>query len=623
MPPIDQNLWSKLREQIHWRFVFKASAIGIALVVLVYSILYLIADRENHGMQAERQGQLKQIADALASLASDADQDGILEPPSPTDSQGNYGAQPQEIIPPSLGISQKNAGGRFYRYCAWDYGSKVNMSRYWTALDSSRRPVALEYPAPSKIALAVIDAGRNQQFDTPCLAVTTPNQSFGDDLTVTLDVHSLSEFSQKTKQVARQNLVTCAFGEIYTWDNNRQNWLCAKPKPELATTMPAGCPKGQVLVERSTKIKCENLESVVGKSEEDGKVSNAAIAVDTNTTTPLGVVDARPLPSASEPTPGNVALPQPAQAEPAGRVTTLGPTGNTQIDVNSSNPNNAIAANPGTTATPVGQNLLNESNSKATSSPNGASVRGGNLLGEDTYNSAPRGINLLPGENMQADFNQTTVSSSIPRGDNLLRAADSQDSNNRPETGIEREIKKSNRPAKFRSCNPWLYLKRSVGEVTQCVRPISYGNSFGVTAGMTSWPGAFGFLRSAFMFCPTLPNGATGICLAMRFAMDSTAADVAQIWKTGGYICARVVNPLPPPWPQFESVLVRERIDPLRLGACRVDQLPVLEKIGNGAQRQLLCFNLNDKLSQLDNDGYCGCGWSLIWNASSGRFECS
>lgn len=593
-------------QPIAWRYVAKMGGAGIAVVIMVYAILYLVADQKLDSVDAERRANVKVTVDALASLASDYDNDGTLEPPVPTNANGEFAATAQDVIAPSLNIPNKNSTDRLYRYCAWDFGTIINPARYQTALSTTQQPIPLAYPAPSKIVLAVVDAGRNNQFETACQKIVVPDQAFGDDISVTMDIGAMTAAHDKPKTVKQQAVVTCAFGEIYTWDEARQNWFCAKPAAELLQTMPAGCPSGQVLVERNKKIKCENSENIFGKTADEGKFARGAQADPASSQPTTNTATDNPLPNSGAPgaDPDTTALPPPApRATPNA---TLPPPGG------STNPAVPDAATP--TATPV-----NNPASNAPAQNNAVTVLPP-LRSADTPPPLT-GVNLLPGENIAAETPPASVPNYI--GTNLLGGDTAENSTSPSPTatdpGISRSVKKFTRSAKFHECSPWLYLRRTTGVVTQCVRRLPMADRFGDTAGMTSWPTAQNFLASAFLFCPVLRDGQIGNCVAQRFTPSLSAADPAALWRQDGYMCARTANPLPPPWPQFDSVIFQENAGIPGTGSCRADFVPTVDATSG----QVLCYPLNGQLQKLRTAGACGCGWTQIWNPVSGTFQCS
>jgi hypothetical protein len=583
MPAKLRAEWHHFIQQKKVRLIGKILGLGLSILVLIFSAVYFSsAPGVSPQAQDTRQQLARQTALALASLASDYDTDGTIEPIAATSDTGAYADDPQDKIPPLTGIAPHNADGAAYRYCAYDYGTIVNPSRYFTAMDANGRPATMANPAPSLGALAIIDAGLNRKFEQDCRSITLPHPNPGDDIVIRISLLELQKAASQGKASGKNKaLLTCAFGQVYSWNNTRQDWICITPDAEMAQKMPAGCPKGQVLVERGKKIQCEKEEIITGNQQAD--LGQPEITANPN---PVNAANPQPnLVSTTSATP--VTLPKPRSAETAAGVV----ESNTQPPVDGTQNAQAGAA----TTIPAQTGGLAKTDAAITA----MDIGDGTANAPGAQNQDVRGGNLLTNGNTDA------------------AATDAVDTS---EMAVV--MRSYNRKVKFKSCNPWLYLPRSVGEVTQCIQslPIAAGQ---ISGRMTSWPMAVSFWRSAFMVCPNIATTIRIGCLGYSFDPKWLPQVPRQDITATSYVCARTQNPLPPPPNEYHARVGVEIIRPIAQSRCGYAQLPTIERQKTTGQNQLLCFNLNDKLQAATPDGSCDCGWSWIWNPARNRFDCS
>lgn len=605
---------------VHWRFVIKAAALLSALVVLSISLLYFYSGiDENSKSINQSRVVLRTSLHSLASLASDYDNDRILEPPAPTDLNGNSTGAVGFFVPPALGIPAVNKNGKPFVYCAWDYGKITDAKRFYLYKNNQGESEILLNPAPTTIFMALVDPGPDGKYENRCDSVGRNAPTVGDDIIETLHISDAEQFSAKKVAVRKKNNRNCAFGEVYVWNDAKQMWECALPAAEDAQAMPAGCPTGKALVQRNKKIKCEDIAPIIGEEEEDTldlpAASQNAEVTDNNTK----VVETKASEQLAPPVASNdVVLPSAAGGNTRNNSLSeqLGSNGPVAAGGGATaNKDASIAAQP---AASIDQEINSATAQKTAGSANKRNTR-------KIIQRTP-----APGENISAaiedeyfdedeDLARHTGSAQRQIGGNLMKSS-SGGNYAEEESSLEMEIKKRKRNYKLKSCNPWMYLPRSVGVVNQCVKINSFGDFFGTTSQMTSWPAAKSFLQGAFMFCPTDGQGNRIPCRAISFDKDFPVLNSPNHGSNqDGFICARMFNPLPPPWPQFESFIYSEQL--VNGAKCRIDQMPFFDQTQNPAA--VMCMGLADVISGYRHNGYCGCGWQLIWNPTYARFVCS
>jgi hypothetical protein len=465
--------------------------------------------------------------------------------------------------------------------------------RYQLYRNANGEVETIQAPSPTTIAMALIDPGINNKYETGCDNIFAARRSNGDDVLEFMTYADMEKAGTKNVAANRKTLLTCAFGQIYTWDEAKQDWACKMPGSDQAANMPTGCPNGQILVERSKKVNCENIQVVAGKTEDvqmpaaDSPSARPNTAQTSNNAPPLPPAAAN---NANSP---DVNLPQPA-----------GNSSNTSTANSSPNSNAQIQPNSITSAT-TNLNEINETVGK---------VHSKNLLtAQSNKLAAPRRTNLEPGQNINQAYSEEAEITE--EASNL--AANNQNADN---SSIEMVIKKKRQNYKLKSCTPWTYLPRTLGVVNQCIHVNDFGDAFGNSAKTTSWPAAKIFLQSAFIICPIGQYGEKPNCHAINFDRNLfTTNTPPNIFSQNAFICARMNGPLPPPWPQFESFVYSESI--ANKATCRIDQAPIIDK--RSANGQVLCLTLPDIIDAYRNNGYCGCGWSLIWDPTQARFICT
>jgi hypothetical protein len=199
---------------------------------------------------------------------------------------------------------------------------------------------------------------------------------------------------------------------------------------------------------------------------------------------------------------------------------------------------------------------------------------------------------------------------------NVPDASANADQNTRNDQKLEMVVHQQKKKVR-RVCQPNVYLPRNFGVMNQCIRINDFGQFFGDSAKQSVWPSSLSFLQGAFLYCPGL--GTQTSCRAMAFdkLRDLTSGKNGAA-PEGGYVCARMMSPVPPPWPQFDGFIYNETVQ--SFGSCRIDQLPMLRD--SGGKLLLYCLNLADVLSTYTNNGHCGCGWSLMWSPFDAKFIC-
>ena len=597
-------------QNLNWGFVLKTSGLLSAVVILIIGFGYFASDRAARlsGI-SENIILLRSTLSQLASYASDIDKDNVLEPPAATDIEGHFGPKPGYFVPLSLNIKRENIDGKPLLYCAFDYGTVTNPLRYQLYRNANGEVESIQAPSPTTIAMAIIDPGINGKYETGCDNIFGAKRSNGDDILEFMTYADMEKTGAKNVATNRKAIVTCAFGQIYTWDEAKQDWACKMPDGEQTASMPTGCPNGQILVERNKKVHCENIEVVAGKTEDVKMPAADTSSTRPNTAQPSN--NATPLPPAA---PNNanspdVNLPQPASSNStnvnvANNITN--PSVNTpNVTANNSNTRAQSQNNNSIASSTTDLNEINAAVSKAKSK---------NLLTEQPHKIAARNqTNLEPGQSIyQTDFDGTEITEDAQRlGTN---------NSNGDNSSIEMTIKRKKQTYKLKSCTPWTYLPRSLGVVNQCIHANDFGDAFGNSAKTTSWPAAKVFLQSAFIICPIGQYGEKPNCHAINFDRNLFATNTPpHIFSQNAFICARMNGPLPPPWPQFESFVYSESI--ANKATCRIDQAPIIDK--NSANGQVLCLTLPDIIDAYRNNGYCGCGWSLIWDPTQAKFICT
>ena len=538
----------KRLDATHWTMTSKIVSCIIMIVVLIGSITFFAKDNQNNDFLSESRTRLRSALYGLATYASDYDKDGIIEPPAATDMDGRQFDTPAYFIPPSFNVNRFNINRIPYLYCAWDYGSATNAKLYYLYKGSDGQTETIDNPAPTVITMALVDAGKNRRFETTCYSLASGRPRKSDDIVEILNLIDVKQLALE-KNYSRTKLTnTCPFGQVYLWNEPKKIWECQIPSAEQTAQMPAGCPAGQVLIERNKKIRCEGNQHL-----EDN------VGVKPSTTEQVRVVsDNKP---------------------------------------NTSDSQQVVSAN---------QDSLGQSNVAASHS---IDLESKNL---DMINDSAR-------VESQKAIVQSRNGSSDHASADLTPGADfiMQSQGNKDDSKIEIEVKRTLRTYKMASCHPWRYLPRSIGTVNQCIRINAFGDLFGSGANMTSWPAAQSFLQTAFMFCPIGEYGEKPPCRYLHYS--KTNFTNRQRLEQDGFICSRVINPLPPPWPQFESFVYSENF--IGGGACPIDRLP--SSITMAGDSKVLCAGLADIIDNYRNNGFCGCGWSLIWNATASKFQCS
>ncbi len=614
-----QNL-QKFRDSlkaVHWGFVLKTAGALSALAIFLISLLYFLGDGQSTKTNSEARLALRTSLNGLATFASDYDNDKVLEPPFASDLDGKVTDNVGFFIPPSINVQRTNAQNKPYVYCAWDLGHTVNNQRYYVYKNNKSVPEILANPAPTAILLALVDPGPNGKYETRCDAILTPQFSIGDDIVETLNKTDTEQLATQKVAAPRKNNRNCAFGQIYIWNEVKQQWECKTPAPEQTGSIPAGCPTGQVLVERNKKIRCETVDKVNPEVGEEIPTVNTGITVTDNASNLNQASNGGKNEARKKNPEDSVILPAAAGSQPQNQVAgaangapaaTTNVTDSTFVDQQSSQILTGPVSN----------------NSNIAQDPNTA-IQQKILLG--TQKGKARSIRTpSPGESINAAFeedvmedSETPAIASKIHGKNLI--AGSPESNPQSEeASLEMEIRKRKQKYKLKSCNPWLYLPRSTGVMNQCIRTNAFGDFFGAVARTTSWPAARSFLQGAFLFCPVGNYGEKQPCKPMTFDKNLFVTRTPpSVFNKDGFICARMFNPLPAPWPQFESFIYSEAIpDGAR---CKYDQVPFIDSSVRPAS--VMCMNLQEVIDAYTNNGYCGCGWSLIWNAQVARFQCS
>lgn len=604
-------------QNMNWTWVIYGSGLFAAIGILIAGLSYFAADRaaQLRGIE-ETRSIMRSTLHALATYATDYDRDDVLEPVAGTDLQGNNLETVGYFIPPSINVVRQNPKGQPFLYCAWDYGKIVDVKRYYIFRNSSGQAEIISSPPPTAIMMALIDPGLNLKYETRCANITTPSGSVGDDIVETLNITDLRQLGIQKVGSKRKNILTCAFGQIYVWNEVKQDWDCQTPSSAQAINIPAGCPTGQVLVERNKRIRCEDKKAIVGE-----ELTPSGGAMPAGDATKSNLNNVAPLTQTDSPTPQKLAsdpanLPKPADAEFIDR-------------------NNSTVLNTQGTPAPAATNeqaalayeqdlesINNTAQAYAAVQKKNASINQVQAAGRKIIRTP--GPGEMVGGALEEEFEDTDPSTRpMPKGRNLIGSEQQiTETADAIDPSLEREIKKDRKPKqyKLKSCAPWLYLPRSVGVTTQCVRVNNFGDMMGNSAYMTSWPSAKTFLSAAFMFCPVAEFGIRPPCRPIQadrnLFMTNTKPSIFD--GQDGFLCARLYNPLPPPWPQFESFMYSEST---RQGRCRMDQMPYYENTGNG--RRLLCMPVAEVINNYQHNGYCGCGWSLIWNPEAGRLICS
>ncbi|TAH36517.1 MAG: hypothetical protein EYC62_02415 [Alphaproteobacteria bacterium] len=609
-----QNLqkFQQILKTVNWRFVLKMTVVLATLIIFLVSLLFFLNDDTSQKDITEARLALRTSLSGLATFASDYDGDKVLEPPFASDLDGKVTDTIGYFIPPSINVKRHNAQKKPYVYCAWDYGAKTNPARYYMYKNEHGAAEILANPAPTAILMALVDPGPNGKYETRCENILTPKSSIGDDIVETFNRTETERLATQKTATPRKSNRNCAFGQIYIWNEVKQQWECKTPAAEQTASIPAGCPTGQVLVERSKKVRCEAIDKVdpeiaaeMSSAGSDSSISNSNVSSTVTDNTSKDKTKNQNLAD-------NVVLPS-----AAGNNTDTGDTKTTNNE-----PNN-------TETTFVDQQpsriLTGQHNSSS-------GIQDPNTAVQQKIQNARNRKNLIvrtpsPGESINAafeeDFNDDqdkgTISASGQKGSNLIAGQANQDGQTE-ESSVEMEIKKRKRNFKLKSCNPWLYLPRSTGVVNQCIRSNAFGDFFGNVARTTSWPAARTFLQGAFLFCPVGNYGEKRPCQLMAFDKNLFVTRTPpSVFNQDGYICARMFNPLPAPWPQFESFIYSESIP--NGPRCRYDQVPFMDHSTNPPS--IMCMNLPELIDAYNHNGYCGCGWSLIWNPSTSKLECS
>jgi hypothetical protein len=107
-------------------------------------------------------------------------------------------------------------------------------------------------------------------METSCEYIEKSRRSYGDDIMEIVTLESLQrDLKQKPtvlNTAPKKRVPTCAFGQMYQWNQAVQNWECQTIPPEQAESLPAGCPTGQVLVRVNQRILCTDYRKISGEN---------------------------------------------------------------------------------------------------------------------------------------------------------------------------------------------------------------------------------------------------------------------------------------------------------------------------------------------------------------------
>lgn len=639
---------------INWFFVLGIAGTISAIIILIAGFIIFNTERKERLTGGdEARAALKISADSLLALSFDSDGDGVFEPPAPF-WQGKPG-EAFSFIPNNTGVSLQNKNNVPYLYCAWDLGAKTDPLRYLVLKPNAAAVADAATPGPENIVLALVDAGRNKKFESSCGHILQKRQGYGDDVAI---VYTFAQLQSQMREPRKtRTRPTCAFGQVYEWNAEKRSWECQIVPPEESTSMPAGCPEGQVLVRYSGRIYCENSVKITGVQEQAASTprlaqpSQQAAATPGQTAASAETTQQQQAATALPP-PGTTTLAPAAPQQTGQNAQTAAQSAQTEQNVQAfqqaykapSQNNSAYypAQTGGANNTPqnaqqyaAGQQVpqaapvYRQMNNYPLSQPANPSGAASPSYGANTASQQPQAQATqaapqsyrapLPGAAPTvADNNYAGLyaDAAANAGTATAASAHAPADDSKIEITVQRRV---NPRAMQRICKPNIYLPRTAGVFTQCVSVKSYGEFFGPAAKQSVWPSLKQFLYGAFIYCPAPVQDRRIACRGLNFNRDlDLLAKTLSPFPQGGYICARMNNPLPPPWPQFDSFVYSETVP--GYGACRYDQLPMLK--GAGAQTRLYCADLAEVTFNFRNNGYCGCGWNLWWNAFDSKFNC-